>query len=174
MRPWLILSSVVLIAALAGCSGSGSSSSTTSSAQTPAQTFQALQKSGALPTLDVSSTIAGTDANNNGVRDDLDAYIAALGDSTAGKSALTQLAGAIQGTMTVTTTNATAVTTASNTLNRAVNCVWTVYGKQQAHAKVMLMEELSVNTMPRLTAYEAYNSARNGASITLASGNTCN
>ena len=164
------------LALIAGCSGSHPTASTsaTNSSQTPAQAFQSLQQSGVLPTLDVTNTVQGTDSNGNGVRDDLDAYIASLPDSNTKKKALTQLAAAIQDTMTVNTTNSTALAATSSTLNLAVNCVWYQYGSPQAHEKVMLIEELSVNTMTRLNAYEAYNSARNGSATALASGNTCN
>jgi hypothetical protein len=46
-----------------GCDGKG-----LGIAQTPVQTLQPLQASGQLPTLDVTSSLAGTDADGNGVR----------------------------------------------------------------------------------------------------------
>lgn len=40
--------------------------------------------------------------------------------------------------------------------------------------KAYLMEELSVNAMVRLKAYELYNTARNGTTEALATGAVCN
>lgn len=136
-------------------------------------TLRSLQASGALPTLDTSSTIAGPDTNSNGVRDDLDKFIAALPDTAAQQKALTQFAQAIQTMMTVDLTNPSAVSAASLANNRAVGCIWQSYSSGQ-HKKVLLIQEISVNTLTRLQAYEKYNAARNGAVIPSLAGSTCN
>jgi hypothetical protein len=168
----------IVVLALSACSGKSNTTSSTSTTTTPsvsvAQALQALQANGTLPTLDTTSSLTGTDANSNGVRDDLDTYIAGLSDSATEKKALTQFAQAIQATMTVDTTNASALATASANLNRGVHCIWIVYPAGQPHIKVVLIEELSANTLARFTAYEKYNTARNGAVLPAISGNTCN
>ncbi|MEO6923282.1 MAG: hypothetical protein ABI142_05605 [Bryocella sp.] len=123
--------------------------------------------------MDTSNSLTGTDANGNGVRDDLDAYIAGLKDSPVQQKALTQLAQAIQATLSVDLTKSTALAAASLNINRGVTCVWQTYTADQ-HAKVQLVQELSINTLTRLNAYEKYNAARNGAVIPSLSGSTCN
>ena len=160
---------------LAGCSGK---STTPVAPIVPAttsvpDTLRSLQTSGVLPVLDTTATIVGTDANSNGVRDDLDTFIAAQPDSSVQRKALTQFAQAIQTMMTVDLGNPSAVSAASLANNRAVTCIWQSYTTNQ-HKKVVLMEELSVNTLIRLKAYEKYNAARNGAAIPSLSGPTCN
>ena len=75
---WLCLSITVL--ALMACGGGKSPESPTTS---PAERgikeqLEELEKAGELPTLDRSTSIAGSDADRNGFRDDIDAYIAAL------------------------------------------------------------------------------------------------
>lgn len=157
---------------IAGCGG-GSSNVPAAAPATVAQTLQSLQSQGKLPTLDTSATVAGTDSDGNGVRDDLDKYLAALPDTAAQKNALTQLAQAIQASMLVDTTSAAALTATSLALNRADTCVWAVYSAGQS-AKVQAIEELSVNTKTRLVAYEKYNAARHGAVVPSLSGSTCN
>jgi delta 1-pyrroline-5-carboxylate dehydrogenase len=136
-------------------------------------TLRSLQASGALPTLDTSTTVAGPDTNSNGVRDDLDKFIAALPDTAAQQKALTQFAQAVQTMMTVDLTSPSAVSAASVANNRAVGCIWQTYPSGQ-HKKVLLVQELSVNTLTRLQAYEKYNAARNGAVIPSLAGSTCN
>ena len=137
------------------------------------QALKAMQAAGTLPTLDVGSSVTGTDADGNGVRDDIDKIIAAQTASAAQKSALTQLAQGIQATLTVSVTDPAAVALVADKLNLAVACVWSVNDNAKAPGQVRLLEELTVNTLPRLTAYEQYNYARNGAVIVLPTGVAC-
>ncbi len=120
------------------------------------------QASGQLPTLDLSTSVAGTDGDANGVRDDLDQVVAALPDSAAQRAALIQLARGLQGALTLDPTDAAAVASAASALNRAVACAWTAYAASAAPAKVALVQELSVNTMPRVAAYDRFNAAMDG------------
>ncbi|MEO6924458.1 MAG: hypothetical protein ABI142_11585, partial [Bryocella sp.] len=132
----------------------------------------ALEAQGKLPTLDITQTLLGTDSDNNGVRDDLDKYIAALPDTADQKKALIQLAKAFQSTLAIDTTNAAALTSASLALNRGVGCIFQVYPANQP-AKAYLMQELTANTLMRLQAYELYNAARNGTTTTMQTASVC-
>jgi len=175
MRFLILAFACLAAAALTGCSHPAASTQgqTSNPTLTVAQQFAQLQTEGKLPTLDVSSTVTGTVTNGNGIRDDLNNYIASLTDSAVQKNALIQVTQAIQAAMTVDTTNAAAVATVSLNLNRADTCVWSVYSSGQS-TKVMVMEELSVNTLNRLEAYEQYNAAGDGAVVPSLTGNTCN
>jgi hypothetical protein len=157
-----------------GCSHTSAPTTAAAAAATPLQTIQALQASGQLPMLDTSTSLTGTDSDQNGVRDDLDTYISGRKDTPVEKKALTQLAAAIQSTLTVDTTNASALAATSLALNRADTCIWQQYKGNNPSLQTHTMEELSINTQVRLVAYEAYNAARNGAAIVSISGNTCN
>jgi len=160
----------VFLAVLAGCGGGSSSSGSNAPV---AQVLKQLQAQGKLPTLDTTDTIAGTDADGNGVRDDVDKFIAGLPDTADQKKALTQLAAAVQATMTVDTTDQSKLSAASMALNRGTACVFQQYSTTAAN-KAYLMEEVTVNTMIRLKAYELYNAARNGSTVALATGAVCN
>ncbi|MEO6802998.1 MAG: hypothetical protein ABI197_07125 [Granulicella sp.] len=183
ISPTLLTKAVALLPflLLAGCSGTATPTPpptvtpTTPPAATASvpDTLRNLQASGALPTLDTSSTIAGPDTNVNGVRDDLDKFIAALPDTATQQKALIQFAQAVQVMMTVDLTSPSAISAASVANNRAIGCIWQSYSSGQ-HKKVLLVQELSVNTLTRLQAYEKYNAARNGAAIPSLAGSTCN
>ncbi len=167
MRAIAGLAMVGAALAVQGCSGHGSSpgivtpvGGAATSTTTPLQTFQALQASGQIPVLDLTTSLTGTDADGNGVRDDLDKYIAGLPDTAAQKKALTQLAQALQTTLTVDTTNSSALAAVSASLFRGDTCVWQQYSSGQQHAKAM--------------AYDNYNAARNGAVVTPPTGTVCN
>jgi hypothetical protein len=179
----LLMSTGLMMAAMLSACGDGATTvppaaiaatttSVTPGEPTVAQTLQSLAAQGKLPQLDITNSLTGTDANGNGVRDDIDAYIAALTDTAAQKAALTQLGKAIQGTLTVDTTSAPALAATSLALNQAATCVWSVYSTGQS-LKVHTLQEISINTQQRLVAYEKYNTARDGAVVPSLSGNTC-
>ena len=88
------LVAVWLAALLSGCDvPSGiAQPSPTSEARTMKERLNELEKKGELPALDRSTSIAGPDADNNGIRDDIDAYIAALPVSDPIKRAARQRA----------------------------------------------------------------------------------
>ena len=127
-----LISGVLLAAFLTGCGGgsgggglfspgtteptattppaAGSSSGTAS--PTLAQQIEALERKGGYPTLDRSSDIAGPDANKNGVRDDIEAWINTLSVTEPQRKALMQKAKALQQTLLVDLNDKVAVATA--------------------------------------------------------------
>ncbi len=136
--------------------------------------LQAQVASGVLPTLDITASVTGTDADNNGVRDDIDAVIAKQGDSSVQRAALTQFAQSIQATLTLDVTNQAAVTTVATGMRKAVACLFTQYDATTAGGHVRWLEEISINTMPRLQAYEQFNIAMNNSVTALETGTVCN
>jgi hypothetical protein len=181
MKRPIHLRTAVLFAAIlctiTACGGGGSAGGTTGAGagtgETAAQTLDRMQAQGLLPVLDLGTTLAGTDADGNGVRDDIDRFIAAQGDTPTKKAALTQLARSLQTTLTVDPTNSVALASASSSVMRSVACIWSAYGRGQASVKVMTLEELTVNTQQRFTAYDAYHAALNGKALTLPTGVVC-
>jgi hypothetical protein len=155
-----------------GSTGSGGASS--SSAPTVAQQLQALVASGDLPTLDVGSSIAGTDADSNGVRDDIDALIRAQSDTPVQLAALTQFAQSIQATLTLDVTNSSAVSTVAANVRSAVACLFTQYDATIAAQRAHWMQEISINTLPRLQAYDHFNAIMSGTVTPAATGAVCN
>ncbi len=174
---YIALALVCLTIMTCGCSSSIAGSNG-GPPNTPTVTADAslhqLQSQGALPTLDVSSSLLGTDSDGNGVRDDIDKYIAGLTDNAAQKKALTQLAQALQATLTVDKTSTSALAAVTNSLNRADTCIWRQYTSGQS-AKGSAIEALTINTKVRLAAYEQYSAALNGSIIPdVAESTACN
>jgi hypothetical protein len=66
---------ISLVGILTGCAGEYDSSTASDTAKTPKEQVVDLEASGAIPKLDRGNTIIGTDANANGVRDDVEAFI---------------------------------------------------------------------------------------------------
>ncbi len=139
------------------------------------QQLQAMEQAGTLPKLDVTDSVTGTDGDANGVRDDVDKIIAAQSDTQVQRAALTQLAQSIQASLAGSSSDSAAVAATSSKMNLAVACIFLRYtDATQAAGQVRWLEEISVNTMPRLNAYEAFNHAMSGSVTHSATGAVCN
>jgi hypothetical protein len=153
--------------------GGGATDAGAEAGTSVAQTLAAMQAGGELPTLDVGTTLMGDDVDGNGVRDDVDRFIAAQGDSPVEKASLTQLARAVQATLTTQLGDEPSLSKASTSVMRGVACVWSAYGRTQASNKVATIEQITVNTQQRFAAYATYNAALDGQVMTLPSGSVC-
>ena len=87
-----------------------------------AEAIKAAEAAGNTPTLNRDATILGPDTDGNGVRDDIDAYIATLPDTAAQKSALKQKSSVLSKAMTVDLTNQTALLDVSRQMGAAAAC----------------------------------------------------
>ena len=137
--------------------------------------IQALERSGALPALDRSTSITGPDANNNGVRDDIEAYIAGLPLSDAQKRAALQKAKALQNTLTADVQDKVALQKVGDTLMASTNCLGDVFGsdRQDWPELAEKIEAMTANTKERARRYIKYNSARSGSVTRMPQGDTC-
>lgn len=141
-------------------------------AQSVSEAIAMLETSGQLPRLQRDGGLTGTDANNNGVRDDLDAYINAKNLPADQKQALVQHARAMQAALSVNLADANAVNESSKAITRGVHCIWQRLGNSSADT-VMEIKKLTMNTQERVLAYGKYANALNGTIISRPRGNTC-
>ena len=171
---WPTIVSLVIFP-LSGCGGGGDSGGNSAAppTRTAAETIRAMEAAGQLPVLDRTATVTGIDGNGNGVRDDIDAYIAALPDTATQKSSLAQMAKSIDSTMTADVSNDASLRAAAAALSDAVNCIWSRYDPAAAGAKVEEIRKIMVNTRPRYDVYARYNQARSGAVVSIPAGDTC-
>jgi hypothetical protein len=130
-----------------------------------------LEDSGALPKLDRSTSIPGPDVNNNGVRDDIEAYIAALQLTEVQKKALMQDAKAMQMTLTVDLTDKVALQRVGDIGMASTNCIGNVITNFSDYSQKI--ESMTANTKERAKQYMKYNAARSGSVTSLPSGDTC-
>ncbi len=162
------------ILALSGCGGGSDFSTATPSTPTSlANAILQAESTGAVPKLNHDNTVLGPDVNGNGIRDDIDLYIAAQPDTAAQKAALSQMAVALQASMAVDTTNTSARLAVSTKISNGISCLHTVYGEGVASRKGDDIEKITVDTMTRLHAYEKYNQAESGSIFTFPPGNGC-
>jgi hypothetical protein len=175
-----IFAFTALALSLAACGGGKSPAALAGSAPTTTTTVATvslkeqitkLEDSGALPKLDRSSSITGPDVNNNGVRDDIEAYIAALQLTEVQKKAAMQKAKALQMTLTVDLTDKVALQKVGEIMMASSKCIG---GKIINFTDYSLkIESITANTKERAKQYIKFNTASSGSVTCMPSGDTC-
>jgi crotonobetainyl-CoA:carnitine CoA-transferase CaiB-like acyl-CoA transferase len=182
----------LLAVALSACSGSDKSPTPatagqavpittainpTSTVSAPSVTAQiaALEASGKLPKLDRSSDIKGPDANNNGIRDDIDAWIAAQPITEVQKKAAQQMARVQQAKTLVDLSDKPALQALGDRTAAAIVCLRLSFmpNYQTGYDLGSQLESAMANTKERSMQYIKYNRARSGSTTSLPDGNTC-
>jgi hypothetical protein len=137
--------------------------------------IKTLEDNGTIPKLDRSADIKGPDQNSNGVRDDIDAWIAALSITDKQKKAAAQNAIALQKTLLVDLTDKIALQVVGDELMASTNCLSDVFmpNYQESYKLSGKIEAMTANTKARAYRYIEYNRARSGSSTLLPDGDTC-
>ena len=143
-----------------------------------------LERTGALPPLDRSSDIAGPDADHNGIRDDIDAYIAALPVSEPVRQAARQRARVQQKSLLIDLNDRPALKALADASMASTVCMGDVSevgvteqersraGRDGA-AITFKIEAITANTPERAERYMAYMRALHGTTTTLRRENAC-
>lgn len=165
---------VAVSAVLTACGGGGSQPATTTPPKTLQATILELESSGKLPTLDRSASIAGPDANANGIRDDVDAYINNQGYNAAKLKSAQQTARAIANILVVNINNQDELRATDLSLQKSINCVFSNFADANQSAVVIKnIEKITANTKPRVEAYIKYQIAMDGKVLASPQGDTC-
>ena len=147
----------------------------TTSEPTLIEKIKALEDSGAYPKLDRSADIKGPDVNNNGVRDDIDAWIAALPITDAQKKAATQDAQILQRTLLVDLADKVALQAVGDGMAASTKCLGDAFNpkREESYKLSSKIEAMTANTKERATRYMLYNRARSGSSTPSPKDNYC-
>lgn len=129
----LIISLVLLSISMTACGGTGGG---TPSPTSVGEAIKAAEEAGTTPKLNRDDTIAGPDTDGNGVRDDIDAYIASLSDTEPQKAALRQSSAVLTKAMTVDITNQSAALEVGRQIMASVSCVSSKYGQEIKTKKI--------------------------------------
>jgi hypothetical protein len=170
-----LLLSLGLSLSLSACGGSGMHPRPSPKPPTLGEQIGQLEKDGKLPQLDRSSDIKGPDTDNNGIRDDVDAWIAAQPISEAQKKATQQIAKVQQAKLLVDLSDKVALQDLGEKTAAAVVCMSDSFAPDRQAGRDLgsQIEAITANTKERAKQYIAYNRARSGSSGRLPSGNTC-
>jgi hypothetical protein len=185
--PWF--AALFMAAVLAACGGGKSSPSSAGQPVQPVERgmkeqLEALEKAGELPALDRSTDIAGPDIDRNGIRDDIDAYIAALPVSDAVKKAARQVARVQQKSLLIdlkdrisllALSDASMASTAcmSETVEAGLPLEQHYEVRRDGYAIALKIEAITANTPERAERYLAYMGALHGTTTTYPTGKVC-
>ena len=133
--------------------------------------IERLEREGVLPNLDRGTDIAGPDVDHNGVRDDIDAYIAALPITDLQKRAAQQRAREQQSELLLDPTDREAVIASSQKSMAAAHCMWIRFNRSDDLS--MRIEAITANTPERAKRYLHFMAALNGISVRGPTGDTC-
>jgi hypothetical protein len=135
---------------------------------------QDLERRGEIPQLDRSADVEGTDANSNGIRDDVDSYIASLPITPEQKKGVEQAARALQATLLVDTDDSNALRQSDTATDRAAQCLRLKFPDINQYASIATrIEGVTFNTKERSMIYIQYNEALSGSVSKLLTGDTC-
>jgi hypothetical protein len=124
-------------------------------------------------TWDRGSTLKGTDANNNGIRDDIDAWIRRNFSDPKEIKAVEQAAKSLQSMILVNKTDRFALKEVSIAGGKSIHCLHSIFQGGRQSEVALFLESMTSNTKERLQAYLNYNKARNGTTSTAPRGDTC-
>ncbi|MDM7942163.1 MAG: hypothetical protein QUV35_06000 [Hydrogenophaga sp.] len=167
---------LALAFAVTACGGGGKAADA-GPVLTPQEQVARLEASGVLPTLERGDSIAGTDANANGVRDDIEQHIERKYTVPAERAAAMQMARAYQQMLLVDKRDSLAVEEVVRISSKAVDCIFDTFVDIDAFARGSQMsrelEAITTNSRRRLTSYLEFNRAASGSVSGSFKGNGC-
>jgi hypothetical protein len=177
------LSALFLTVALSACGG-GKTPKPPPAPPTMKEQLNELERTGELPALDRSTDIAGPDADNNGIRDDIDAYIAALPVTEPVKKAAQQRARVQQRALLIDLQDRTALMALADASMASTVCMsersragfppeQQEAARRNGSAITFKIEAITANTPERAERYLAYMRALHGTTTTLRRENAC-
>lgn len=175
-RAGALLLACTLLSACGGSGGGGEAAPAPATAAQPSlrEQIAAMENSGAYPKLDRSDSMAGPDANGNGVRDDIEAWINAQPVTDVQKKALLQSAKTLQRTLLVDLNDKQALQQVGEGLMASTKCAGDNFPKRSdSYIYTDKIEAMTSNTRQRAERYMKYNAARSGSSTTYPNGDTC-
>ena len=166
-RNYYLTLGVALAVNMSACSGGGSSASdngptTVTTVETAASGVTKALSSNVIPTLNSDAGLSIKDADNNGVRDDVDALIKNKYTLPAQIAAATQYARAAQMATAASAPTSSAVTNIAAAMTQAVDCAVAQMGAASAAGMMAEVRAATVNTKERFTAYRATQAALSG------------
>lgn len=123
--------------------------------------------------MDRGASLVGADRNDNGIRDDIEAYIDGLPDTGPQKEALRQTAAAFSAALSTKVDDKAELSANSAKLSNASSCLFSRYPSPLANKRAREMEKFHINTKQRFDAYDAYNRALSGSTSASPMGSGC-
>jgi hypothetical protein len=157
-----VFTCLAAVAVLPGCGGGASGNSSTPTPDTVANSVTKALATNVIPTLNTDAGLTIIDANNNGVRDDVDALIRSKYTTTTHLSAATQYARAVQMAVTASAPSTSNIPIIATALVEAVDCAFAQMGASNSAAMISDVRAATTNTKERFMAYRETQAALSG------------
>lgn len=130
-----------------------------------------------IPNLDKTSTLEGIDADVNGIRDDIDRYIANTYPAPEQKKAVNQYARNLQDALLVDKTNKEDLKSYQLESSRSITCIFEKIPRDMLPVNSDVIQDIlaaTINTKLRRVEFKKLNQALDGTSISLQTEDFCN
>jgi threonine dehydratase len=169
-----ILGVVVAVSLLAGCGGGGGGGGEATPAKSTSEVIASVSASTLSLDRAATSTVAGADANTDGVRDDVATWIASQNYGSTQVSSVNQLAKAYQAALTVTLSDDNAVRASRLASSNAIECIMQKAPSIEAGYKIVSdLRRVTVNTEARVKAYLDWVAKVNDTVVRAPEGDGC-
>ncbi len=143
-------------------------------AKTISEAITKLQELGHLPKLDRSTTLGGIDADENGIRDDIDNYIASLDLSPKQSRAMRDFASNLQSIQLMDLDDSNLLKVVNKERTQNVVCLSKAFNNRKiSHKYLKTLEGYTANTQKRAQKYIKYNIGGDGSVTRLPSASNC-
>ncbi|KDM92305.1 hypothetical protein [Photobacterium galatheae] len=132
--------------------------------------------SGRIPNLESTDSIQGIDADENGIRDDVEIYIDSQYIESEKNEAARQYARTLQMALLTDTSDVAAVKKISVEETLAISCIYSKFKDQEGEKPAVVVQQITsvtTNTKSRLLKDLALSKAMNGMVFTLPEGDSC-
>jgi hypothetical protein len=142
--------------------------------ETIEQALDKLESTGGLPILDVNTSLSGNDDDNNGIRDDIDNYIANEAIESTKKDSLKEVAKSLQTIISSDLSNTENLEQTNSELTLSIVCLSSQFSNPaDAHRYLKKIEAYTANTRDRAEKYNSYNSKLDGTVTRLPDSADC-
>jgi len=165
MKIRILALSVFCLSILSACWNESDFSVKQPETLTLAEQSSKMEESGELPKLERTDTLEGIDNNQNGIRDDIDAYIQKNFTDANQQNSVKRFAKSMQEFLLVNPDDREAAKAASIKNSKAISCIYLRFPADNAYEIVNDLDAITTNTKKRLLASIAVDKALDGTVI---------
>ncbi|AXY60070.1 hypothetical protein [Acinetobacter sp. WCHAc010052] len=173
MKIKILVLSILFLSVLSACQSEYAPVGKHSETATFTEQISKMEDAGELPELERTDTIAGIDTDENGIRDDIDAYIQKNFKNIDQQNAVKQFAKSMQQFILIDPGNRQAAKEASIKNSMAISCIYLRFSADTAYKTVNEIDAITTNTKKRLLASNAVDKALDGTVISEQNGEVC-
>jgi len=173
MKIRILALSIFCLSTLSACWAESDSSVKQLETLKLAEQISKMEESGELPKLKRTDTLDGIDNDQNGIRDDIDAYMQKNFTDADQQNAVKQFAKSMQEFLLTNPDDREEAKAASIKNSKAISCIYLRFPADNAYEIINDIDAITTNTKKRLLASIAVDKALDGTVISEQNGDVC-